>query len=168
MEFENNTNFFQEDWNDVQYIKNELLEGNIDPWDKIILVYLAYMGYQNFQLANKSYQIIQKSSVEIPFTQQFMIYFLLFYSMNNIHTSYRYFLFKTYSIHPEVARRIYQKFNKYFDYFGNSSPAPEDSLGEEIVETQLARYHTIHRPAYYTNPEPSGNSEHNFDDPNSI
>ena len=61
MEFENQ-NIFQEDWNDVQFIKNELLEGNLDPWDKIILVYLAYMGYQNFQLANKSYQIIQKSS----------------------------------------------------------------------------------------------------------
>ena len=160
MEFENHTNLFQEDWNDVQFIKHELLEGNIDPWDKIILVYLAYMGYQNFQLANKSYQIIQKSDVEIPFTQQFMIYFLLFYSMNNIHTSYRYFLFKTYSIHPEVAKRIYQKFNKYFDYFGNSTPV-NDPYGEEIVEQQLARYD-------YSNPEPNGNSEYNFDDPNSI
>lgn len=166
MEFENHTNLFQEDWNDVQFIKNELLEGNLDPWDKIILVYLAYMGYQNFQLANKSYQIIQNSS-EIPFTQQFMIYFLLFYSLNNIHTSYRYFLFKTYSIHPEVARRIYQKFNKYFDYFGNTNPT-NDSLGEEIVDEQIKRYQEFDRMNYYSNPEPSGNSEHNFDDPNSI
>ncbi len=157
MEFENNTNFFQEDWNDVQYIKNELLEGNIDPWDKIILVYLAYMGYQNFQLANKSYQIIQKSSVEIPFTQQFMIYFLLFYSMNNIHTSYRYFLFKTYSIHPEVAKRIYQKFNKYFDYFkpdesykprgryyesdSDNEVDEADDLGERLVREQMNYYY---------------------------
>lgn len=166
MEFENQ-NMFQEDWNDVQFIKHELLEGNLDPWDKIILVYLAYMGYQNFQLANKSYQIIQKTSVEIPFTQQFMIYFLLFYSLNNIHTSYRYFLFKTFTIHPEVARRIYQKFNKYFDYFGNSAPV-SDPLAEEISNIQLARYHNIDRSTHYTNPEPSGNSEHNFDDPNSI
>ena len=159
-------NLFREDWQDVQYIKQELLEGNIDPWDKIILVYLAYLGYQNFQLANQSYQIIQKSN-EIPFTQQFMIYFLLFYSLNNIHISYRYFLFKTYSLHPEVARRIYQKFNKYFDYFGNSV-STEDSLGEEIVEQQLARYHTVDHSAHFINPEPSGNSEHFFDDPNSI
>lgn len=151
-------NLFREDWQDVQYIKHELLEGNIDPWDKIILVYLAYLGYQNFQLANQSFQIIQKSN-DIPFTQQFMIYFLLFYSLNNIHISYRYFLFKTYILHPEVARRIYQKFNKYFDYFGNTSYT-DDVLAEELVNQQLAEH--------YINPEPSGNSEHFFDDPNSI
>jgi len=139
---------FADDIDDFHYLRDEILNSNIDPWDKSILFYLGYIGYQNFQLANKSYQHIQTISVDNPFQFQFMIYFLLFYSLNNIYISYRYFLLKTYTINPELARRIYNKFNKYFDFFStptskqyeidSSSDEDEEITQEEINE--IIRY----------------------------
>lgn len=114
---------FMDDISDLQFIKNELLLREMNPWDKAILVYLAYIGYQNFQLANHSYQQVIKLK-EDNFMEQFMLYFLLTYSLNNIHLSYKYFLFKTYTINKEVAHRVYNKFNRYFDYFSQSTVVP--------------------------------------------
>ncbi len=131
---------FMDDISDLQFIKNELLMKEMNPWDKSILVYLAYIGYQNFQLANHSYQkVIQLK--EDNFVEQFMLYFLLMYSLNNIHLSYKYFLFKTYTINKEVAKRVYGKFNRYFDYFSvpteqtndyHTESSYEEGEGEEV------------------------------------
>ncbi len=159
-DFDFNTNIpfeFKEDWDDVKYIRDALLNGELDPWDKMILVYLAYLGYQNFQLANKTYQCILKTSAQTPFQQQFLVYFLLFYSINNVHIAYRYFLLKTYSINKEVAQRIYRKFNKYFDYFkpdesykpreryyesdSDNEVDEADDLGERLVREQMNYYY---------------------------
>lgn len=119
-----------DDISDLQFIKNELLMREMNPWDKAILVYLAYIGYQNFQLANHSYQQVIKLK-EDNFIEQFMLYFLLTYSLNNIHLSYKYFLFKTYTINQEVARRVYNKFNRYFDYFSNTTTPQENEYHTE-------------------------------------
>ncbi len=161
LNFNSNIPFeFKEDWDDVKYIKDTLLNGELDPWDKMILVYLAFLGYQNFQLANKTYQCIMKTSAETPFQQQFLIYFLLFYSLNNVHIAYRYFLLKTYTVNKDVAQRIYRKFNKYFDYFTPTSEykprgryqsededdvddvdVENDDLANRLVREQMQHYY---------------------------
>ena len=120
------------DIEDFQFIKNEILLTEINPWDKMILLYLSYLGYQNFQLAYQSYGIINKSN-DIPFIQQFFFYFLLMYSLNNINIAYKYFLYKTYSINPEVARKIYEKFNKYFHYFQDTN---ENNVPDVNIEVK--------------------------------
>ena len=124
-----------DDISDLQFIKNELLMREMNPWDKAILVYLAYIGYQNFQLANHSYQQVLKLKNE-NFVEQFMLYFLLTYSLNNIHLSYKYFIFKTYLINKDVARRVFNKFNKYFDYFSTSTSTSTDDY-----HTEESNYH---------------------------
>ena len=122
-----------DDISDLQFIKNELLLKEMNPWDKAILVYLAYIGYQNFQLANHSYQQVVKLK-EDNFVEQFMLYFLLMYSLNNIHLSYKYFLLKTYTINKDVAKRVYGKFNRYFDYFSTQTT--------DVPLSQTDDYHT--------------------------
>jgi hypothetical protein len=111
---------FAEDLSDLKLIKEEILMREIDPWDKIILVYLAYLGYANFQIAYYSYKsIVQNLSLSL--SEQFYHYFLLMYGFTNIHQSYKYFLFKTNQISPLIARKIYNKFNKYFDFFSDNA-----------------------------------------------
>ena len=132
------------DINDFQFIKNEILLTEINPWDKMILLYLSYLGYQNFQLAYQSYQIIHKTN-DISFIQQFFFYFLLMYSLNNINISYKYFLYKTYTINPEVARKLYQKFNKYFHYFQDQNDIPDVSIHTDVnIETDIQSLETNH------------------------
>ncbi len=106
---------FYEDIEDLKLLKDELLMKDIDPWDKIILVYLAYLGYINGQITFYSYKSIIKHD-ELTLAQQFYHCFLLMYGMININQCYRYFLLKTYQISPLVAEKIYKKFNKYFNY----------------------------------------------------
>lgn len=132
---------FQDDIDDYVYLRDELLNREMNPWDKMQLVYLGYIGYQNFQLMSHSYQIIQKSTEDMNLYQQCLMYFLLFYSLNNINIAYRYFLLKTYQINPEVSRRIYRKFNKYFDTYSNMTQqengVEEEECGEENIQVEI-------------------------------
>jgi hypothetical protein len=125
---------FQDDIDDYVFLRDELLNREMNPWDKIQLVYLGYIGYQNFQLMSTSYQMIQKSTEEMNLYQQCLTYFLLFYALNNINITYRYFLLKTYQINPEVARRVYRKFNKYFDTYSNMTQNQEEDLQEDDLQ----------------------------------
>ncbi len=118
---------FADDLIDLNIIKDEILMKEINPWDKIILVYLAYLGYLNMQTAYYSYKSIV-SHDELTLMQQFYHCFLLMYCMVNVNQSYRYFLLKTYTISPVIARKIYAKFNKYFDFFAENA----DNIGEYI------------------------------------
>lgn len=151
---------FVDDVEDLRFLRDEIFNKNIDPWDKIVLVYLAYLGYQNFQIACQSYQCIKMSPVDIPFYQQCLLYFLLFYTLNNVHISYKYFLYKVYMINHELARRMYHKFNKYFDYF---SPTPEKTKNryeesesdesEEENEDWLEEIHEMKNDLFQTSNE---------------
>jgi hypothetical protein len=55
---------------DLKLLKDELLMKDIDPWDKIILIYLAYLGYINGQITFYSYKSIIKHD-ELTLAQQF-------------------------------------------------------------------------------------------------
>ncbi len=119
---------FAEDFIDLNIIKNEILMKEINPWDKIILVYLGYLGYLNMQTAYYSYKSIV-SHDEMTLMQQFYHCFLLMYCMVNVNQSYKYFLLKTYTISPLIAKKIYAKFNKYFDFFAENA----DNIGNYMA-----------------------------------
>ncbi len=111
---------FAEDLSDLKLIRDEILMREINPWDKIILVYLGYLGYVNMQIAYYSYKFLVQN-ISLSFYEQFYHYFLLMYGITNVHTSYKYFIYKTYLISPVIARKIYGKFNKYFDFFSDNA-----------------------------------------------
>ncbi len=119
---------FAEDFIDLNIIKNEILMKEINPWDKIILVYLGYLGYLNMQTAYYSYKSIV-SHDELTLMQQFYHCFLLMYCMVNVNQSYKDFLLKTYTISPLIAKKIYAKFNKYFDFFAENA----DNIGNYMA-----------------------------------
>ncbi len=136
---------FGDDVSDLIFIRDELLMREMDPWDKMILVYLAYVGYLNFNVGYYSCKYLMGTLYQdLSLMQQFMQYYMLMYSMINVNLCYKYFLLKTYSVNKEVARRIYNKYNKYFDFFKttceNLNQTQQQQNYQEETSEQYTRY----------------------------
>ncbi len=132
---------FGDDVTDLIFIRDELLMGSMDPWDKMILVYLAYIGYLNFNVGYHSCKYLMSTlNQDLSLMQQFLQYYLLMYSMVNVNICYKYFLLKTYTINEEVARRVYNKFNKYFDFFKSTCENFNQTNPNEYPHQQYTRY----------------------------
>ena len=109
------------DYNNFQLIKRDLRElrknlfeeDKINEWDKIIIIYIISIFFNNLHILYNLIDIVSKDNNN-NFQNQFKNIYILFIIILNIRSSYGYFINNIMKINPKLGMSIFNNTHKYF------------------------------------------------------
>jgi hypothetical protein len=107
----NNFQLIKRDFRELR--ENLFGENKINDWDKIVIIYIMSIFFNNLYVLYNLIDIVSKDN-NSSFQNQFKNIYILFFITCSVRSSYGYFLNNVMKINPKLGHSIFNNTHKYF------------------------------------------------------